>query len=181
MTETDNPEVKKHLELKDGQLLKRLEEIDDNKRDFQKMFESREIKPVVVVGEYNNNTGRYVLQGKPLASSSFTTATAASLTLTCATGHRYYVYYAAAKNATQTTATGVTASIGGNSVTINATNGLNTSAWQVVIGLVTAAAVQTTTAPIWLNAGDSITVTVATYGAGNDTEHLILYLDYTEA
>ena len=106
MTETDNPKVKEHLGLKDGQLLKRIEELDDNERDFQKMFESREIKPVIMLGEFNPISKKYELGGIKYRTTSYSldATSAAAHTFTVTAGQTWEIYGISGFNANRASA-----------------------------------------------------------------------------
>lgn len=102
MTETDNPKVKEHLSLKDDQILKRITEIDDNERDFQKMFESRELKPVILLARYNPSTRKYQLgDGEVITDTDTTSAGAATFTVPAE--KRWKVWCIYARNSTTAT------------------------------------------------------------------------------
>lgn len=105
MTETDNPQVKEHLgdPKKSGQCLKRIEELDDNTREFQPMFESREIKPVVLMGRYNLLKKTYELNEFDLTtlSASSITAGAATQDHVITAGQTWAIYGFTAKDDTR--------------------------------------------------------------------------------
>lgn len=181
MTETDNPIVKEHLKLKDDQIIKRIEEIDDNERPFQKMFESRELKPVIIIGRYDKGSKKYVI-GSWLDSMTskvaFNTASVASLTLTCAAGHRYRVINAGAQNATQASTHTLSGVLGGNVIGQLGLTSSVTSYAYFFTGAGTAPTFGGVN-PIWMEAGDTLTITSNTCNVGVDNmEHFILYEDY---
>lgn len=175
-----------HLKkIEDDQLLNGITLLDDTRRDDagRHWAVSQMLQPAVIQGGYSAITGRYVL-GCPswtdnmTPGAAYTTASAASMTLTCATGHRYKVYAAGAMNATQASTHTLSGTISGNTIS---SLGLSSSSTAMNFFLSGAG---TTTGfgsihPIWLNAGDTLTITTNTYAAGNDTEHFFLYEDYT--
>lgn len=182
-----------HLKkIEPDQSLDGIQTIDDTVRNDagRKWFVSQAIQPVMILGGYNANTGRYLLgswRDTMVPNSSWTTTSAAASTLTCPTGHRYRVYYAGARNASQSTDVTLSGTINGNSWTNFNTDGgsvCNTTTTTNVIGggnqfydgvnVNGKAAIP----ELWLNAGDTLTMTLGTYAAGNNTEHLFMFEDY---
>lgn len=189
MTETDDPKVKEWLKGKLEQRMKRLSEIETNEKDINNFFESREIKPIIDLGYYNPNTDKYVLgdwRRTMTPNSSWTTTSAAALTLTCPAGHRYRVYYAGARNASAASIVTLSGTIGGNAVTnFHAPHGAITTGTHAVIGGTggpyydgVGVAGDEHIREVWLNATDALVMTLSVYNAGNDTEHLFLFEDY---
>lgn len=165
-----------------------LEDLDDvtlTRMDrARRWFASRILQPMFKTGYYDSNTGLFVL-GSPSDSytweSEFTTASAAALTLTCPAGYRYEIVYAAAWNATQVSTCTASASIAGNTMSlIVGTSGTAVNSGMVMGGFNGATAI-TLTGPIGLSAGDTFTLTLNTYAAGNDTEHQIIFRSYKVA
>lgn len=190
MTETDNPKVKEHLGLKDGQLLKRIEEIDDNERDFQKMFESREVKPVISLGYYNPKTKKYVLgpnSGASVMTPSIQTSTtsAATSVLTCAAGYTYKVIACGYSNSTRATNAKLELTVSGGSakiITHGTTAALATHIWHLIGGEnprsnAVGWNVQLSE-PVWLSAGDALTITDLTFQAADSMYYFYLYERY---
>lgn len=182
----------KHLQkIEDDQSINGIETIDDTVKNEagRKWFISQAITPVVVMGGYSDDTGKIVLQSPSwrdsmVPNSSHTTASAAALTLTCATGHRYRVYYAGARNATQATNLTLSGVIGGNTWTsFNCAGSVSTQTTIPAIGGIgqtdAAAGWAGSVNEIWLNAADTLTMTLTVYAAGNNTEHLFMFEDYT--
>lgn len=111
MTETDNPKVKDHIAVPEqnnrSQLLRMLSEMDDDERDFISHFVSREIKPVVVVGEYDPLTKKYVfsssLHQNNALSTAVSTTSAATTDFVITAGQTWAIYAAGRINATRAT------------------------------------------------------------------------------
>lgn len=145
-------------------------------------FLSRIITPTAAVGHYSPDTGKYVLGpfGYYTPGVSFTTASAAALTLTCPAGYRYRVYWGSAINVTQASTVNLSCTIGGNTPAIPLAVSNNSQVQHnVCIGTAGTFVVNKNVLPyLWLNAGDTATMTNNTYAAGNDTEHIFLYEAY---
>lgn len=189
---TGTPPQKHLSKIEDDQSIQGIDTIDDTIRNDagRKFFVSQEIGPKADMAWYNRTTGRLIPgpYGYFVPNSSWTTTSAAALTLTCAAGHRYRVYYAGARNATQATDLVLSGVIGGNAWTeFNTTNGftfattetialIGTTGGQVYdgVGVIGKPGIN----ELWLNAGDTLTMTLGTYAAGNNTEHLFMFEDY---
>lgn len=188
MTGNINEHLKK---VEDDQLINGIDTVENTVRnDAGRHYAvSQLLQPVYLQGYYDNITGRYVngdWRQSMVPNSSWTTTSAAALTLTCATGHRYRVYYAGARNATQATLVTLSGSIGGNAWTnfnIEQATGATTTLpvigggnqYYDGIGVAGTNAIK----EIWLNAGDTLTMTLSVYAAGNNTEHMFMFEDYT--
>lgn len=165
------------------QNLSDIEQIDDTRvSGFKQWFMSRLIGPFIKLGYYDADADR-IVQGSPSESytweSEFTTASAAALTLTCPAGYRYEVYHACAWNVTQASSTTLTATIGGNTLTLITTAAGQTQIKGLAIGQgFGALSDYSHTAPIGLSAGDTMTLTCGTYAAGNDTQHQYVFKSY---
>lgn len=184
---------KEHLkEIEPDQSVVGIDTLDDTARNDarRKWFVSQAIQPVVIQGYYNEDTGRYVLgdwRNTMTPNSSWTTTSAAALTLTCAAGHRYRVYYASARNASQATAVTLSGVINGNAVGAFNENCVLTATTRIIclggqgVAIDAIAGSYGANGPreIWLNAGDTLTMTLSAYAGGNDTEHLFMFEDYT--
>jgi len=154
----------------------------------RKWFHSQVLQPTTPTAWYNPTSGRYVLgpHGYFVPGSSYTTTSQAALTLTCPTSHRYRVYYASCRNATQASTISLSANIGGNAITDMLTPGstgiLTTNVAVGACGAVGDLAGNPSTPitpnEVWLNAGDTLTMTLTTYAAANNTEHIFLFEDY---
>lgn len=178
MTETDNPEVKEHLGTDpkaSGQLIKRIEELDDNTREFQKMFESREIKPTVEIAKYNKLTQKYDLaQGylDLLVQTRSTDATsAAATTWTVTTGKKWIIYYIGLKNATRNY--GCTLSVGGTSIFSTSTTAFSNATYTYILGNTTIIAMGCV--PLVVAAGTAIVLTDNAFQAGDTMSKTIIY------
>jgi len=162
-----------------------LNELDEITRTpwntIRRWFVSRMINPMIKMGYYDPATG-YPVLGSPSDSytweSEFTTASAAALTLTCPAGYRMDIHHASAWNATQASTCTITASISGNTLTLITGASGTTANTGAVIGAFTGLSNAHHNIPIGLSAGDSITLTLNTYAAGNDTQHQIIYKLY---
>lgn len=181
MTETDNPKVKEHLTLKDSQILKRIEELDDNEREFQKMFESREIKPVIIMGGYDPNSKKYQLGRTQRMSGSYSTTSAAASTLTVPVGSTYRVVYAASTNGTRNFGVQLSGVIGGQTMTIIFDTGAaavtSTKTYAVIgaSGPGFAATLGGVATPIVITNGDSLTMTDTAFVASDTKKHIWIY------
>lgn len=153
------------------------------------LFLSHKIGPNMPIAWYNPTTGHPVLgpHGYFVPNISWTTTSAAALTLTCPAGHRYKVYYAGCRNATQATDGTLSGTIGGNAWTdFNQKNGVAMAVQSTIVFIGAGCQVYDGVAVVgcnalpfvWLNAGDTLTMTLATYAAGNNTEHMFLFEDY---
>lgn len=150
---------------------------------IRRWFASRILQPNIKYGWYNPETGDIVLGGgsaPPESGMAHTTVSAAALTLTCPANRRYKIYFAGCVNATQASASTGIPVIGGVTPTFALESALNsqTELNTVIPGAGSAVAVDPYAHYLWLNAGDTFTLTLGTYAAGNDTEHLILYEIY---
>lgn len=177
----------KHLEkIEDDQSLNGINSIDDTIRNEagRHWFVSQAIQPNMQMGYYSPTTGRFTLGGASWRDNmtcemAFTTASAAASTLTCATGHRYEVTQAGAMNASQASTTALTITKSGSSTSALVTTSSGTTMQNAIgNGAGTATAVSFV-GPVWLDAGDTLTLTLNTYAGGNDTEHYFMYNDYT--
>lgn len=185
---SDGTEIQEHLKLKSEQKLKRLTGLTINEKNVNNFFESRQLGPIIHVAWYNPTTDKYVL-GPPgyfVPNSSFTTTSQAALTLTCAAGHRYRVYWAGCRNATQVSSAALSGTLGGNSWTdfIEVRGTVSTTITCIggsgpFTDAIGGAYGATTPNEIWMSAGDTLTMTLSAYAAGNNTEHLFLFEDYT--
>jgi len=155
---------------------------------------SQLFQPILTQGYWSASQGRYVpgfssWRDNMTPNYSWSTTSQASLTLTCAAGHRYRVYYAGARNATQATALTLSGVIGGDAWTeFQPSESAETpfTATRVCIGAngtqadpVGGACSKPALTEIWLNAADTLTMTLGTFAAGNNTEHLFLFEDFT--
>lgn len=185
MTETDDPKVKAHIACKHEQRLKRLSELTINEKELNNFFESRELKPALAAGWYNPVTKKYNLgpswsesMMKPIIEWS--TASAQTSVLTCAAGYRYKVIFFGFQNETRATAYTVSAVIGGVTAQImDSGAGTNTVSETWGLGLATGSSLQPDVmGPIWLEAGDTITMSQTTYQAADNTEFFWYYEKY---
>jgi len=188
--------MKEHLnKVDDDQCLKQIAELDDTQmtQPGRHFFRSQELVPVLQHGYYSSSQGRYILgstswRDNMTPNSSWTTTSAAALTLTCATGHRYRVYYAGCRNATQASDCVLSGNIGGNAWTDfnDKGGGAPTQLDTIVliggggrvydgVGVMGRESIK----EVWMNAGDTLTMTLSVYAAANNTEHLFLFEDYT--
>jgi len=179
--------IQEHLKkVADDQCLNGIDTLDDTQRNEadRHYAVSQLLQPGIVTGYYSTAQGRFIpgyssWRDNMTCESSFTTASAAAFTLTCPAGHRYEVRQAGALNATQLSTTTLSASISGNALTCLGTSSSGT-VMQMCIGN---GAGTTTSVPqmnsIWLDAGDTLTLTLNTYAGGNDTEHFFIYNDHT--
>lgn len=153
---------------------------------LRRLFLSAILQPGITFGQLDPSTNRIALgAGSPVTDSEFTTASVASLTLTCPANRRLRVYYAACVNITQASTSSVTVTIGGNttSIPLGATVASLQGAFNGVIGagasdLAAGASSTALLNELWLEAGDSMTLTCDTFAGGNNTEHMILYEIY---
>lgn len=186
MTGTPQNEHLKHIE--EDQSIEGIETVDDTLKNQpgRKWFNSQVLQPVIIVGGYSETDGRYFLgnwRENMVPNSQFnTTAALGSNTLTCPAGHRYRVYYAHGANYTAAAVSVLSGSIGGNAVVAFRGAPALTDNPIVVIGGTSAVdavagTYNNTVNEIWLNAGDTLTQTIAT-AAGNDMEYLWLFEDY---
>lgn len=152
---------------------------------MRRMFLSMEIKPGLHVGSIDPDTSRAIpgVQS-PLSGIHFSTATVAALTLTVPANRRYRVYYAGALNITQVSDVTLTGTINGNALAVPLV--INTAQSQTqfnsVIGIngidFGGVAIVTVPKEIWLEAGDTLTLTCTTFAALDNTEHLFLYQEF---
>lgn len=170
--------------LTKDQYLKYLGDLEDIDFEYyRQMFLSHMINLELNIGSINPDTS-HLVPGipSPAPGSEYTTTAVAALTLTCPANRRLRVYYAGACNNTQASVVNLTGTFGGNVVLRPLVVSLTNSQilMNVVIGKPSPAAGGTAGSidEIWLAPGESITITCATFAAGNDTEHLILYEEY---
>jgi len=186
---------KEHLKkVDDDQCMKQIDELDDTRMNQQgrHFFRSQELVPVLQHGYYSTSQSRYILgasswRDNMTPNSSWTTTSAAALVLTCPAGHRYRVYYAGCRNATQASLVVLSGNIGGNAWTdfnqicgeAVATTTLVAIGGSVAIYDGVGVSGKNAIPEVWLNAADTLTMTLSVYAAGNNTEHLFLFEDYT--
>lgn len=185
--------IQEHLrKVEDDQALNGISRLDETQRDQDDRHYavSQLIQPNIPMGWYNPSTGRYVLgyPGYFEPNSSYTTASQAALTLTCPTGHRYEVYYAGCRNATQASNATLSAVIGGNTFTDlleDQGGGMIITSTIICIGTggsitdaVGGTFAKRVPDVIHLAAGDQLVMTLSVYAAANNTEHLFLFKDY---
>lgn len=180
MTETDNQKVKDHIETERSQLIRSIDQLGDPERPFQKMFESREIKPVVLIGRYNRDTKKYEIS-QIKQTVLFSTVSAATYTITCPANTRYHVKYFAGRDDTSATFYSLTGTINGQAITFLPTSLSASDVGQIaiLIGNNTFLAVgglvcQAITGPITLNPGDTLVMTMVNYVALDDTEYVAI-------
>lgn len=184
---------KEHLKkIEDDQPLNGIETIDDTQRNDtgRHWFVSQEIGPKADMAWYNRTSGRLIPgpYGYFVPDSSWSTASVAALTLTCPAGHRYRVYYAAARNVTQATDAVLSGTINGNAWTdFNQKNGVVMAVLDTIVTIGASTQVFDGVAAvgcnalreIWLNAGDTLTLTLSVCNVGVDNcEHMFLFEDY---
>jgi len=188
--------IQEHLKkIEKDQLLHGIDSLDDTVRNEvgRHFAVSQLIQPALVHGYYSTAQNRYILgpgswRDNMVPNSSWTTTSQAALTLTCPAGHRYRVYYAAGRNATQATDAVLSGNIGGNAWTDFNDKGGGAITQQDTIVLIggqgrvndgVAVVGHDSLKELWLNAGDTLTFTLTTYAAANNTEHLFMFEDYT--
>lgn len=147
----------------------------------RRAFLSAILQPGITFGHYDINTDRIRIGSSAVdnmtALTSWNTASVAALTLTCPAGHRYHVIGAAAKNGTQNSTHTLTGVIGGNTITDMATSATG----QTMFWLIGGGGTATITLPqgIWMDAGDTLTITSNTCNVGvDDMQHLFIGEDY---
>lgn len=124
-----------------------------------------------------------------IVTNTAVTTGAAAATLTCAAGHAYKVVFASTKNDTRaTTITVVLTPSGGTAATVIDT-AANTGAQGVAHPLIGGMGLMTGVAShlgggnfngaLWLQAGDTLTITQGSYVGGDTVEHNFVYEDYT--
>lgn len=171
-------------EITKDQNLEKLEDVQlTGLRGLRRWFASR------ILG-YNFNMGYYdhvadrIVPGpfSPSLSSEFTTTSAAASTLTCPAGYKIKITFAGAVNATQISTVSLTVTVGGitpNFPLVTRTVTSTTELLSVIGGSSMGATGLMYTLPDWwLDEGETATMTLNTYAAGNNTEHLWRYEIY---
>lgn len=169
MTETDNPDVKKHIEPipeNTDEFLARLSNLTMNDRDIRKYFASREIKPTLVIAHYNSYTKKFEFTyGEPVFQTNTTSAD--THTFTVPAGESWKVIFVSyVDNTTNYNASLVITDADGNAMLFTAT------------GVVAAATTSTWTmpAPITIREGGVVETTNAAFVALDD----VLTIVYVE-
>ena len=149
----------------------------------RRWFQSKVLQPILVQGTYDVDTGKYVL-GIPSKKKRilFSTASVNSLSLTAEGDERIRIIYAGAVNITQVSTVSLTATLDGNALAVPLVTPVsNTSiVFHGVIGNRNASATTSDGSldELWLEPGDSATLTCNVFAAGNDTEHIFIYESY---
>jgi len=154
----------------------------DGKRRW---WRSSVLQPVLQKGSYNSYTGKYVLHGFPVSGMDYDdTDTEDSLTTTCPEGYIREVQLMGASDTDTGFALTLTGVIGGVAFrALLQTGGYVADDWGYLIGADQArtndgdcdAVIK---GPIWLNAGDTLTMTIQGFASPDANFKIILYRDH---
>jgi len=186
MTESDNTEVKKFIEPKKehtDEFLTTIKNLWANTRSGRRMFASREIKPVITVGQYNSQSEKY----EPFLGTeqiSIVATSAAAHTLTCPAGKRYKVKFCSSQDdTTAPTSMTLSGTLNGTAVTWLVQGSYDAAQIATLVGSVFGAGTggalwSAILLPITLNGGDTLTATAGGFQVADVRSTTFVYEEF---